>query len=119
MSTIRGWWQEDPAKTQRFFNLELGQWGEAPAVCETWICKAIVQQHLYSPAMWSVFQLQDLVSMHTTLRRDNPLDEQINVPANPNNYWKFRMHFTLENLIREKAFNKELKEYIELSGRNS
>jgi len=119
MSTIRGWWQEDRAKTQRFFNLEMGQWGEAPELCETWISKAIIQQHLYSPAMWSVFQLQDLMGMHPALRRDNVLDEQINVPANPNNYWKFRMHFTLEHLIREKAFNKELKEYVELSGRSS
>jgi 4-alpha-glucanotransferase len=119
MSTIRGWWEEDREKTQRFFNLELGQWGEAPALCETWISKAIIQQHLYSPAMWSVFQLQDLMGMHPTLHRENPQDEQINVPANPNNYWKFRMHFTLEHLIKEKAFNKELKDYIELSGRSS
>ena len=30
MSTIRGWWEEDRNKTQRFFNYELGQWGDAP-----------------------------------------------------------------------------------------
>ncbi|WP_457831896.1 4-alpha-glucanotransferase, partial [Staphylococcus aureus] len=30
MSTIRGWWEEDKAKIQRFYNNELGQWGDAP-----------------------------------------------------------------------------------------
>ena len=81
MSTIRGWWEEDRAKTQRFFNQELGQWGDAPFFCEAWINKAIVQQHLHSPAMWSIFQLQDLLGMDEKIRRENPHDERINVPA--------------------------------------
>src|SRR6516225_2367588 len=48
MSTIRGWWEEDRSKTQRFFNHELGQWGDAPFYCEPWINKSIVLQHLHS-----------------------------------------------------------------------
>ena len=69
MSTIRGWWEEDSNRTQHFFNFELGQWGNAPAVCEPWVSRAIVLQHLYSPAMWSIFQLQDLLGMSETLSR--------------------------------------------------
>ena len=34
MSTIRGWWEEDRIKTQKFFNEELGQWGESPYFCD-------------------------------------------------------------------------------------
>jgi 4-alpha-glucanotransferase len=117
MSTMRGWWEEDRAKTQRFYNRELGQWGEAPMVCESWISKAIVIQHLYSPAMWSIFQLQDLMGMSEKICRENPLDERINVPANPHNYWKYRMHLLLEDLIAEKDFNEELKGYVHASGR--
>jgi 4-alpha-glucanotransferase len=117
MSTIRGWWEEDRIKTQRFFNAELGQWGDAPLFCEPWINKAIVLQHLHSPAMWSIFQLQDLLGMSENLRRKNPNDERINVPANPKHYWQYRMHFTLEHLMKEKAFNSELKEYIKVSNR--
>lgn len=117
MSTIRGWWEEDREKTKRFFNQELGQWGEAPLFCEPWINRAIILQHLYSPAMWSIFLLQDILGMHETLRRENPNEERINVPANPNNYWKYRMHVTLENLIKQKDFNEELKGYVEHSGR--
>ena len=119
MSTIRGWWEEDREKTQRFYNRELGQWGDAPWFCEPWINKAIVIQHLYSPAMWSIFQLQDLLGMSDTIRRENPNDERINIPANPKNYWKYRMHLNLEDLIHEKEFNEEFKGYIHSSGRDN
>ncbi|HEV3249460.1 MAG TPA: 4-alpha-glucanotransferase, partial [Puia sp.] len=117
MSTIRGWWEEDRDKTQRFFNLELGQWGDAPFFCEPWISKSIVIQHLYSPALWTIFQLQDLLGMNEKIARENPNDERINVPSNPQNYWKYRIHLELEDLIKEKDFNEELKGYVHASGR--
>lgn len=117
MSTIRGWWEEDKDRTQRFFNNEMGQWGNAPAFCEPWINKAIVLQHLHSTAMWSIFQLQDLMGMSGSFRRENPHDERINVPANPHYYWRYRMHLTLEELIKERTFNEELKLQVEHSGR--
>jgi len=117
MSTIRGWWQEDRNITQHFYNTELGQSDEAPYFCEPWINRAIVLQHLYSPAMWSIFQLQDILGMSGTLRRENPEDERINVPANPQHYWRYRMHLTLEQLLKEKDFNEELKDYVVNSGR--
>jgi len=118
MSTIRGWWEEDRAKTQQFYNNDLGQWGEAPYYCEAWVNKAIVLQHLHSPAMWSVFQLQDIMGMSDTLRRENPADERINIPANPKHYWRYRMHIYLEDLLKAKDFNQELKEYVHASGRH-
>jgi 4-alpha-glucanotransferase len=117
MSTIRGWWEEDRARTQRFYNYEMGQWGEAPFFCEPWINKAIVLQHLFSPAMWSIFQLQDLLGMNEQIRRQNPHEERINNPADPKNYWKYRMHISLEDLIKQKDFNEELRSYIESSDR--
>jgi 4-alpha-glucanotransferase len=117
MSTLRGWWEEDRARTQRFFNQELGQWGEAPFFCEPWVNRAMVIQHLDSPAMWSIFQLQDLMGMSETIRRENPHDERINVPADPKNRWQYRMHLYLEDLIKEKPFNEELKAYVQASGR--
>jgi 4-alpha-glucanotransferase len=117
MSTIRGWWEEDRVKTQKFFNEELGQWGEAPYFCDAWINKAIVQQHLHSPAMWSIFQLQDLLGMDESIRRENPNDERINVPAIPNYYWRYRTHIYLEDLLKAKSFNEQLREMIKSSGR--
>jgi 4-alpha-glucanotransferase len=116
-STVRGWWEEDRAKTQQFYNHEIGQWGEAPIYCEAWINKAILVQHLYSPAMWSIFQLQDFLGVDASIRRANPKEEQINVPANPKHYWRYRMHLTLENLLQENNFNQEWYNAIKASGR--
>jgi 4-alpha-glucanotransferase len=117
MSTIRSWWEENKKNTQKFFNDELGQWGDAPATCEGWINKAIVLQHLYSPAIWSIFQLQDLFGMDENIRRPDHYAERINVPAIPEYYWRYRMHINLEQLLREKEFNEELKKNVEASGR--
>jgi 4-alpha-glucanotransferase len=117
MSTIRGWWEEDRAKTQRFYNAELGQWGDAPRFCEPWINRAVVLQHLHSPGQWCIFQLQDIMGMSETFRRENPNDERINIPADPHHYWRYRMHLTLEELLKEKDFNIGLKENIKASGR--
>lgn len=117
MSTIRGWWEENRERTQHFYNHVLGQWGDAPYFCESWVNRAIVLQHLYSPAMWSVFMLQDILGMSDTLRREDPHTERINNPANSKHYWRYRMHLSLENLIKEKEFNKELEGYVIHSGR--
>lgn len=117
MSTIRGWWEEDIAKTQRFYNQMLGHYGAAPYYCEPWISKAIIVQHLYSPAMWAIFQLQDLLGMDKDIRRQNPAEERINIPANPNHHWVYRMHLSLEELIKQKEFNEGLKDEITKSGR--
>jgi 4-alpha-glucanotransferase len=117
MSTIRGWWEEDRKKTQRFFNYELGQWGDAPFFCEAWVNKLIFLQHLYAPAMWSIFQLQDILGINKELRRENPHEERINIPAIPRHYWRYRMHLFLEDLLNANDFNTELKGYIQACGR--
>jgi 4-alpha-glucanotransferase len=119
MSTIRGWWEEDRERIQRFYTHEMGQYSEAPRTCEPWICKTIILQHLYSPAQWSVFQFQDLMGISQSLRRADPEDERINVPANPKHYWRYRMHITLEQLMKEDDLNRELKEHIVASGRSN
>lgn len=118
MSTIRGWWEEDKAKMQHFYNHDLGKEGGAPYFCEAWINRLIVVQHLYSPAMWSIFQLQDLMGIDDQIRIENPNDERINVPANPKHYWRYRMHLSLEQLMHETNFNEDLKGLIQRSGRD-
>jgi 4-alpha-glucanotransferase len=117
MSTIRGWWEEDRKLSQRFYNEQLQREGDAPFFCEPWINRAIIEQHIYSPAMWSIFQLQDLMGSDGDLRRENPNDERINVPANPKHYWQYRMHLSLEDLMGKKGFNDDLKEMLVGSGR--
>jgi 4-alpha-glucanotransferase len=117
MSTIRGWWEEDAKRTQKFYNQELDRPGNVPPHCGPEIVQAIIRQHLASPAMWSIFQLQDLLGMDGILRREDFAAERINVPAIPNYYWRYRMHLTLEQLNEAYAFNRKLRRHIEQSGR--
>ncbi|MDQ2794452.1 MAG: 4-alpha-glucanotransferase [Bacteroidota bacterium] len=117
-STIRGWWEEDRVRTQRFFETILGHWREvAPFYCEPWVAREILVQHLHSPAMWAIFPLQDLLAIDGQLRRANPHDEQINVPGNPTHFWKYRLHLPLEELVDAAGFNEPLRALVAASGR--
>jgi 4-alpha-glucanotransferase len=117
MSTIRGWWEENRELSQRFFNEILGYEGTAPYFCEAWLNRAVVAQHFHSPAMWAIFQLQDLPGSDEKLRRENPHDERINVPANPKHYWRYRMHISLEDLMKAEKFNADVRKLVAESGR--
>jgi 4-alpha-glucanotransferase len=117
MSTIRGWWLEDKNLTQKFFNQELRLPGAAPAACEPGINREVVRQHLDSPAMWSIFQLQDLLGMDGGLRRAEVEAERINVPAIPKYYWRYRMHLPLEKLARAENFTRSVENMVRQSGR--
>jgi len=67
--------------------------------------------------MWSIFQLQDFLGVDGAIRRTNPKEEQINVPANPKHYWRYRMHLTLEQLLKEEKFNQDWLAAIQTSRR--
>ena len=118
MSTIRGWWEEDRERTQRFYNNLLGHSGAAPQRCEPWISQEMINQHLHAPAMWAIFPIQDLVGMDENLRFENPKAEQINVPANPKHYWRYRFHLNIEDLLEAKEFNNMLSGLVTGSGRD-
>ncbi|SDD96343.1 4-alpha-glucanotransferase [Niabella drilacis] len=117
MSTIRGWWMENRALTQTFYNEMLHLQGEAPVCCEGWINREIIQQHLGSPAMWCICQLQDLLGMDDLIRRKDPEEERINIPADPHHYWRYRMHLPLTELMANQSFSDLLKTMITNSGR--
>jgi 4-alpha-glucanotransferase len=117
MSTLREWWLENPMHTQRFYNEQLWQQGYAPQEASTHVVNAIVLQHLASPAMWSVFQLQDLMAMSEDLRTEKPCSERINIPGDSKHYWRYRIPVNLENLKDHLDFNEQLKYFISSNGR--
>ena len=117
MNPIRAWWEEDREVTNQFWQMLLGNHGEAPYYCEPWICRQILDQHVWSPAMLTILPLQDWLSMDPQLRREDPNTERINVPANSRHYWRYRMHLTLEQLADAKEFNETLTDMIAASGR--
>ena len=117
MAPIRLWWEQNKASAQLFFNRILKESGNAPYFCEPWVCKKIIELHLQSPAMWSVFLLQDLIAIDGNVRRAIPADERINEPANPNQVWNYRMHVTIEKLMEADDMNHQIIKMIKESGR--
>jgi 4-alpha-glucanotransferase len=109
MSPMREWWHEDREATQHYYNDILWKHGKAPYDCPTDLCKQILINHLNSPAMLVIIPLQDWLSMSNELRRANPDEERINIPAVAQHYWRYRMHLNIEDLLAAKDFNAELK----------
>jgi 4-alpha-glucanotransferase len=118
MSTLRGWWKEDPQQTQRFYNNVLGHYGAAPEKASENLCEEVIKQHLYSNSILCVLTLQDWLSMSEEWRNSNIEAERINVPANPRHYWRYRMHLSLEDLMQADSVNTKIRELIMLTGRN-
>ncbi len=117
MSTLRGWWEENQGMTADFYHYELGHWGEIPQHAPGWLCKEIIGMHLNSPSLLCILPWQDWTSMEDKLRTSDTSTERINVPANPNNYWQWRMHITLEELMKHSKFNEEISRMIDESNR--
>ena len=119
MPPLRRWWMEsEQAQIERFYQKELGFTGPAPATCEPNVVEHIILLHLRWPGMWTVFPIQDLLALSEKLRRENPAEERINVPANPHHYWQYRLHLTLEQLLGEGDFNFHLKTLVKSTGRS-
>ena len=117
-STLRAWWEEDRAATQRYYNEILGCEGPAPYFCEPWVADLVVAQHMASPAMLSILPLQDWLATDGEARYPgNPADERINVPAIPRYYWRYRMHVTLESLRDNERLNHHIRGLVAASGR--
>ena len=90
----------------------LGRWGKAPAVATADICEQVVAMHLHSNAMLCILPLQDWMSIDDDWRTPDVQSERINVPANPRHYWRYRMHLTLEQLMKADSLNNKIKDLI-------
>ena len=94
MSTLRGWLAEDKVRTRQFLDsLDLD---DRKITAKT--LKKILEKHLDSPSKWNIYPLQDLLDLDEKNWSPNPVDDQINVPANAKNQWKWRMRMSLEEL---------------------
>jgi len=114
-STLRSWWKENFEKTKLYYNKILNEIGDAPKVCTGEILEKILIEHLKSPSMFAIFPLQDWLGIDEKLRRKNEDGERINTPSNPNNYWQYRMHINMEQLLAEDEFNEKI---AKLANRN-
>lgn len=117
MSTLRGWWEEDAQQTQRYYNTMLGHYGIAPATAIPELCEEVVRNHLRGNSMLCILSLQDWLAIDGKWRNPHMQEERINVPANPHHYWRYRMHLTLERLMKAESLNEKIRNLIENTGR--
>lgn len=117
MPTLRQWWDEDWEQTQAYYNGPLRRGDAAPHPLPGWLAKDIVSRQLTSPSMLCLLSLQDWLSIDEKLRLPDQNAERINIPAIPRYYWRYRMHLTLEQLLKEDEFNENIKTLITQSGR--
>lgn len=119
MSTLRGWWHEDPNLTQRYYEQVLRGWGKCPKEAPGWICDTIVVNHLLSNSMLCILSFQDWLSIDENVRYPDADAERINVPADSHHYWRYRMHLTIEELMKCDFLNRRIANMVQKSGRSS
>jgi 4-alpha-glucanotransferase len=117
MPSLRLWWEESPERTQRYYVSMLQKQGRAPEHLPAHLAEEIIARHLYCPSMLCILSLQDWLAMDTELRSKHPRDERINVPSDPYNHWKYRMHIPLEDLIAASKYNNKVRTMIQRSKR--
>ncbi len=109
MSTVRGWWRENPEATCRYWRDIAGHEGEPPAECSGAAARDIAERHMRSRSMLAILPLQDWLAVDEDLRADDPDAERINVPADPDHYWRYRMHIRIEELLAADRFNDTVR----------
>ncbi|XP_044468053.1 4-alpha-glucanotransferase DPE2 [Mangifera indica] len=117
-STLRAWWEEDEDRRRRFFENVVGCDALPPSKCVPEVAHFIIRQHVESPSMWAIFPLQDLLALKEEYTARPAAEETINDPTNPKHYWRFRVHVTLESLLKDKELKATIKDLVRGSGRS-
>jgi len=117
MPTLRQWWDEDYELTQDYYNTVLWRGDAAPHPLNGELATQVVNNHLASPSMLCLLSLQDWMATDEQVRRQDADAERINIPANPRHYWRYRMHMTVEQLMKELDFNTKVNKMIINNGR--
>ncbi|MBQ3634177.1 MAG: 4-alpha-glucanotransferase [Bacteroidales bacterium] len=118
ISSIRGWWEEEPDNVDWYYKNVLKMQGETPRVATENIVSAIVEQHLEAPSMLCINPIQDYAGMIDNMPHLLPFEERINVPSNQNQMWRYRVPFCIDDLVKNyPQFHGKVRYYVEKSGR--
>eukprot|EP00850_Spirogloea_muscicola_P021448 SM000249S08259 [mRNA] locus=s249:4308:11977:- [translate_table: standard] len=118
-STMRAWWEEDADRRLRFFQSALGFSQTPPDTCTPDVARAILQQHCDSPSVFAIFPIQDLMALKDKYSERPAAEETINDPTTPRHYWRFRLHVTLEELLRDEDWLATVQDLLLTSGRTT
>ncbi|WVZ08673.1 hypothetical protein V8G54_022019 [Vigna mungo] len=117
-STLRAWWEEDEDRRLRFFKNVMESDELPPDQCVPEVAHFIIRQHFEAPSMWAIFPLQDLLALKEEYTTRPAREETINDPTNPKHYWRYRVHVSLESLIKDIDLQTTIKDLVSWSGRS-
>lgn len=112
MSTLRGWWEEDADLMQRYWSEVLHRPSVAEKSCSGDVARQILLRQMHSNSMLAILPLQDWLAVDEGLRLGDVAAERINIPADANHYWRYRMHLTLEELLSAEEFNTVVADLV-------
>lgn len=97
---LRLWWAEDAARSRRYYDYFLADYGVSYDTTLTpELAEIIVRRHLESPSRLCILPLQDWLALSTEhCATVDPHSEQINDPSNPHHVWSYRMPIRVEEL---------------------
>lgn len=97
---LRLWWAEDEARSRRYYDYFLADYGVPYDTTLTpELAEIIVRRHLESPSRLCILPLQDWLALSPEhCATVDPQSEQINDPSNPHHVWSYRMPIAVEEL---------------------
>lgn len=97
---LRLWWAEDEARSRRYYDYFLVDYGVPYDTTLTpELAEIIVRRHLESPSRLCILPLQDWLALSPEhCATVDPQSEQINDPSNPHHVWSYRMPIAIEEL---------------------
>lgn len=115
--TFRLWWKNGGEAVQQFYNQQLQQFGSKPEFLQPELMQSVLQQDLNSKASLVIFPIQDILAANPDYQNNDLESERINIPSVFPHFWRYRIPFTIENLISNENFNSFLKNLTLNSGR--
>lgn len=108
-STIRGWWEEDPAERE-MFHQPLGAAGKCPERMTPELLRRIMEHCCSAGSILCMFQLQDVLDLDEGLWARDPKTDRINVPGTVNDQnWTWRMPLPVSDLSRRAALTERIR----------
>ena len=97
---LRLWWAEDAARSRRYYDYFLADYGVPYDTTLTpELAEIIVRRHLESSSRLCILPLQDWLALSPEhCATVDPHSEQINDPSNPHHVWSYRMPIGVEQL---------------------
>lgn len=97
---LRLWWAEDAARSRRYYDYFLTDYGVPYDTTLTpELAEIIVRRHLESSSRLCILPLQDWLALSSEhCATVDPHSEQINDPSNPHYVWSYRMPIGVEQL---------------------